>query len=95
MKRIFDYIADSLLFLGLIGGSAVMFIIGGLTSYFILWLIKIWGGLFIEWEWISSEYIKEPFLYVFFENYDTTQIVFVLIFGLTSALKVWYPRNSQ
>ena len=49
----------------------------------------IGGGIvmFIEYDWITSEYIIEGYNFLFMTHFDTAQIVFGSIFGLAGFFK--------
>tara|TARA_B110000459_G_scaffold23702_1_gene22797 strand:- start:154 stop:429 length:276 start_codon:yes stop_codon:yes gene_type:complete len=89
MKKLLDAITSSFMFLGKVGGSIVSFLVYGLIGIFFLWLIKGFGAIFINADMITSDYLTVPYYFVFIEQFDITQLVFFVIFGLLGALKFW------
>ena len=87
MKKLLDAITNSFMFLGKLGGSVVSFLVYGLIGMFFLWLIKISGMFFITSDIITTEYLIDPYEYLFFDNFEITQVCFFVIFGLLGALK--------
>jgi len=77
------------MFLGKVGGSVVSFLVYGLIGMFFLWLIKIFGMIFINADIITTEYLIIPYGYLFIDQFEITQVVFFVIFGLLGALKFW------
>ena len=77
------------MFLGKVGGSVVSFLVYGLIGMFFLWLIKIFGMIFINADIITTDYLIIPYAYLFIDQFEITQVVFFVIFGLLGALKFW------
>ena len=95
MRKLLLALTNTVLVLGSIGGAIVMFFIYGLCGVFILWMVKWFGGAMIETDWITSEYLIKPFSFIFVDNFEITQIAFVLIFGLLGAINFLIPDNSN
>ena len=69
-------------------GALIFFVIYGLFGYFILWVAKTFAGLFVDFEWITNEYVIGAIDYLFVDNISITEIVFAGSFALAGALKV-------
>ena len=82
-KAVFSFLNSTVRTLGAIGGGIVMFFVYGLFGIFVLWMVR---G-FIEYDWITSEYIIEGYNFLFMTHFDTAQIVFGSIFGLAGFFK--------
>ena len=92
ISKFFGFIADiiKLIFggLGLVVGSAIMFIVYGLLGYFFLFVVKFFSGLMVEAEWITNEYVLYVWGFIFLEHITYTEVIFAIGFGVAGVLKV-------
>ena len=86
-KAIFSFISTSVRTLGAVGGGIILAFVYALFGIFVLWVVKVFSFLFIEYDWITSEYIIEGYNFLFMTHFDTAQIVFGSIFGLAGFFK--------
>jgi hypothetical protein len=86
--KFFTFIGNIARGLGLVIGSAVGFIAYGLFGYFILWCIKSFSMLMINYEWITNEYVVDFYDFIFVQNITYTELVVAIGFGLAGVFKV-------
>lgn len=93
IKKILNGLLSTISVLGKIGATIIFFVLYGLFSFFFLFVIKGFCWIFITQEWITSETIISILQAGLITHYDTTQVIFVIIFGLAGAMRVLRPSE--
>jgi len=85
-KAVFNFLNSTVRTLGSVGAGIILFFLYGLFGIFFLWIIRTFSIIFMDWEWITNEYIIEGYNFLFMTHFNTVQIVFASIFGLAGFL---------
>ena len=80
--------------LGIVFGTAIVFVVFGLFGYFILWCVKSFSMLFITLEWITNEYVVSALEFLFIGQIFYTELVFVIGFGLSGYRMVGFKISK-
>lgn len=86
--KFFTFLGDIARGLGLVFGSAIMFMVYALFGYFILWCLKSFSMLMISFEWITNEYVVGFCAFVFIEHITYTEVIVAIGFGMAGVFKL-------
>lgn len=95
MRMIFNFISSLVKGLGAFIGSIIFFLVYGLIGYFFFWVLTMFSAFFIEWKWITNEYVIEGIKYLFVEYKHINEVVFAGGFGLLGVLKYLQPSRHS
>ena len=66
-----------------------------LKIIFLISLISLISAFFIEWKWITNEYVIEGIKYLFVEYRHINEVVFAGGFGLLGVIKYLQPSRHS
>lgn len=88
MKSFFNSIISVIKGFGLFLGSILSFIFYGLVGYFFFWVLSAFSLMFIDWGWITNEYVIEGIRYLFVEYRHINEVIIAGAFGIIGVAKM-------
>ena len=82
MKALLYGVLRFLAGLGLFVGSILAFLFYAVAGYFFYWLLSNFALAFIDWEWVTNEYVIQLFGYLFIEYRHISEVVVAGMIGL-------------
>ncbi len=86
--KFFTFLGDIARGLGLVVGSAIMFVVFALYGYFILWVVKFFSALMVDAEWITNQYVLDFWGFIFLEHITYTEVIVAIGFGMAGVFKL-------
>lgn len=95
MRTIFNFITSLFTGLGVFIGSIISFLVFGLIGYFFFWVLSAFSIFFIEWDWITNEYVIDGVKYLFVEYRHINEVIFAGGFGLLGVIRFLQPAEHS